>query len=127
PSAIDPQPRSGRSTQGIERVKTTPGASARVGDADIYARIDEAVTDAAADLVRWRRHLHEDPELSNRESQTAAYLIDQLRKIGVDDIRSGLAGHGIVAIIRGGAVPRVDRRIALRADMDALPIAESDR
>lgn len=106
-------------------MKTTPGASARVGDADIYARIDEAVTDAAADLVRWRRHLHEHPELSNRESQTAAYLIDQLRKIGVDDIRSGLAGHGIVAIIRGGAVPRVDRRIALRADMDALPIEES--
>lgn len=106
-------------------MKTTPGTSARVGDADIYARIDEAVTDAAADLVRWRRHLHQHPELSNREVQTAAYLIDQLRETGVDDIRSELAGHGIVAIIRGRAIPRVDCRIALRADMDALPVRES--
>lgn len=106
-------------------MKTTSEASARVGDAVIYARIDEAVTDAAADLVRWRRHLHEHPELSNRESQTAAYLIDQLREIGVDDIRSGLAGHGIVATIRGRAVPQFDRRIALRADMDALPVKEA--
>ncbi|MFE7112509.1 hypothetical protein ACFU98_37355 [Streptomyces sp. NPDC057575] len=89
----------------------TPEVSAADSDTGIRARIDKAVLDATPDLVRWRRHLHERPELSNREAQTVTHLIEQVREIGVDDIRSGVAGYGIVAVIRGGAVSQFERRI----------------
>lgn len=66
---------------------TTPEVSAADRDTGIHARIDKAVLDATADLLRWRRHLHEHPELSNREAQTAAHLIEQLRDFTLDPVQ----------------------------------------
>ena len=82
------------------------------------------VAAAAAQLqqqvVDWRRDFHQYPELSNREVRTARVVADELRRMGLEP-RTGIAHHGVVAIIKGG---RPGPRIALRADMDALPVAE---
>lgn len=72
-------------------------------------------------VVRWRRHLHMHPELSFEEAQTAAYVCRVLDELGIPYV-SGVAGHGIVATISGQDPGH--RLIALRADMDALPIQE---
>ncbi|WP_312325820.1 M20 family metallopeptidase [Stenotrophomonas sp.] len=82
------------------------------------------VTAAAARLqaqvVEWRRDFHQHPELSNREERTAARVAEQLRAMGLKP-KTGIAHHGVVAIIKGG---KPGPRIALRADMDALPVTE---
>ncbi|MCW1917875.1 M20 family metallopeptidase [Rhodobacter sp. KR11] len=76
----------------------------------------------AEEMKTWRRHLHQHPELSFDCVQTAAFIADRLREIGVDEIHEGIAQTGIVAVINGtGAGPT----IGLRADMDALPIEET--
>jgi amidohydrolase len=71
-------------------------------------------------LTQWRRHLHQNPELGNREFKTAAYIVEQLKDLGLD-IKTGIAKTGLVAILKGGKPGPV---IALRADMDALPVKE---
>ncbi len=75
----------------------------------------------AEEMKGWRRHLHQYPELSYDLPQTAAFVAKRLREIGVDEIHEGIARTGIVALIRGSRPGPV---IGLRADMDALPIAE---
>ncbi|MBC7477740.1 MAG: amidohydrolase [Pseudorhodobacter sp.] len=76
----------------------------------------------APEMKTWRRHLHANPELSFDCVNTAAFIADRLREIGVDEIHAGIARTGIVAIING-ATP--GPTIGLRADMDALPIIEA--
>ncbi len=76
----------------------------------------------APKMKEWRQHLHRHPELSFDLHQTAAFVADRLREMGVDEIHEGIARTGIVAIIRGQGEGPV---IGLRADMDALPIAET--
>ena len=71
-------------------------------------------------LTQWRRHLHQNPELGNREFKTAAYIVEQLKDLGLE-IRTGIAKTGVVAILKGDKPGPV---IALRADMDALPVKE---
>lgn len=70
----------------------------------------------------WRRHLHSIPELDFDLFETAAFVAARLRDIGVDEIHEGIAKTGIVALIHGQAPGPV---VGLRADMDALPIAEA--
>ncbi|MES2664784.1 MAG: M20 aminoacylase family protein [Pseudomonadota bacterium] len=75
----------------------------------------------ADEMKGWRRHLHANPELKFDCHNTAAFIIERLREMGVDEIHPGIATTGIVAIINGtGDGPT----IGLRADMDALPIQE---
>lgn len=71
-------------------------------------------------LVEWRRHLHQNPELSNREYNTAAYIAERLRQMGLE-VKTGIAKTGVVALLKGGKPGPV---VALRADMDALPVKE---
>jgi amidohydrolase len=73
-------------------------------------------------MIRFRRHLHRNPELSNSETETQAYIRNELADIGLTDIRE-VAGTGIVVDVVGTAGPS-NRKIAIRADIDALPIAE---
>ena len=81
------------------------------------------IADYAEEMKGWRRHLHMHPELAFDCHQTAAFIVERLREIGVDEIHAGIAKTGIVAIINGqGDGPM----IGLRADMDALPIEEID-
>lgn len=73
------------------------------------------------DMTGWRRHLHENPELGVNCHETAAFVVDSLREFGVDEVHTGIATSGLVAIINGtGDGPT----IGLRADMDALPMTE---
>lgn len=71
-------------------------------------------------LVETRRHLHANPELSNEEANTAAYVAKRLTELGLE-LQTGIAKHGIVALLHGKG-GESDRCVALRADMDALPI-----
>lgn len=76
----------------------------------------------ADDMTGWRRHLHQHPELGQQCHQTAAFVAERLRAFGVDEIHEGVAVSGVIAVINGqGDGPT----IGLRADMDALPIAET--
>lgn len=72
-------------------------------------------------VTAWRRHLHRHPELSLQEHQTAAFVCERLRELGIP-FEAGVGGAGIVATLRRGAS---NRSVGLRADMDALPITET--
>ena len=71
-------------------------------------------------LIEWRRHIHQNPELSNREYKTAAYIASYLRTLGIE-VDTGVGKTGVVGILKGAKPGPV---IALRADMDALPVYE---
>lgn len=87
--------------------------------------LDCRTRDLTDTVVALRHDLHRHPELSNREVRTAAVVADHLRALGLDEVRTGIAGHGVVGVLRGGRGGRSDRRVAcLRADMDALPVHE---
>ncbi len=72
-------------------------------------------------LTTWRRHLHANPELTLHEKETSAFVQAKLRELGVPFV-AGVGGHGVVATISRGSS---NRNVGLRADMDALPIAET--
>lgn len=78
-------------------------------------------SDIIRDMVVWRRHLHAHPEFGFEERRTAAFVAERLRSFGLDAVVEGVGGTGVVGILRRG---RSNRAIALRADMDALRIAE---
>ena len=84
---------------------------------DEIAARTEAVTEK---VVAWRRDLHEHPELGNREFRTAALIAEHLRSLGIE-VRTEVAHTGVVGVLRGALPGPV---VALRADMDALPVTE---
>lgn len=86
---------------------------------DEIARAAEALK---PQLVEWRRDFHMHPELSNREVRTARVIAERLRAMGLDEVKTGVAHHGIVALLRGAKPGPV---VAARTDMDALPIQET--
>jgi amidohydrolase len=84
------------------------------------AEIDRRAAQVEGKVVAWRRDIHAHPELSNREVRTAQVVAEQLRSLGLE-VRTGVAHNGVVAVLRGGRPGPV---VALRADMDALPVTE---
>ena len=86
----------------------------------LTAEVDKLSAAVEADMLTWRRHLHQHPELSNREVETAKYVADKLRSFGLEP-QTGIARTGVVAVLQGGRPGPV---VALRADMDALPVRE---
>ncbi|MER8044565.1 amidohydrolase [Streptomyces sp. NPDC094032] len=96
---------------------------AKTGGIDgVREELDRGAEGVAGRVVGWRRHLHRYPELSNREVGTARFVAEHLRSLGLDEVRTGIAGHGVVGVLRGG-LPGV-RTVALRADIDALPVKD---
>jgi amidohydrolase len=87
---------------------------------DLSKQIDTKAQALQPNLVEWRRHIHKNPELGNREFKTSAYIVQQLKDLGLE-IQTGIAKTGVVAILKGG---KPGPCIALRADMDALPVKE---
>jgi len=87
---------------------------------DPLARIDQESAKVTPAVTEIRHLLHQNPELSNREEKTAALVADYLRKLGLE-VRTGVAHHGVVALLKGGRPGPV---VAVRADMDALPVTE---
>lgn len=86
-------------------------------------KVKELASQYLNDVIAIRRHMHMHPELSFKEFQTADYVWDQLSQLGIND-KHRMAGTGIVALINGTKGP--GKTIALRADMDALPIVEAN-
>ena len=72
-------------------------------------------------MVEWRRDIHQNPELSGQEVRTAQLIADHLRALGLE-VRTGVGGHGVVGLLKGARPGKV---VALRADIDALPVAET--
>jgi amidohydrolase len=83
-------------------------------------QIDALADKVEAKVIQHRRHIHQNPELSNREFETAKYVAKHLRALGIE-VQTGVAKTGVVGILRGGKPGPV---VALRADMDALPVTE---
>jgi len=88
--------------------------------AKLKQKLNAAADQAEAKCIAWRRDFHEHPELGNRENCTAKIIADHLRSLGLE-VKEGVAKTGVVAILRGG---KPGPCIALRADIDALPVTE---
>ena len=88
--------------------------------ADMSAEINQATDKISPQVVEWRRHLHQYPELGNREFKTAEYIEKNLRRLGIE-VRTKIAHTGVVGILKGD-LPGAT--IGLRADMDGLPVSE---
>jgi amidohydrolase len=84
------------------------------------AQVDRLASQVQGKVVAWRRDIHQHPELSNRESRTAELVANHLRSLGME-VRTGVAHTGVIGVLRGGKPGPV---VALRADMDALPVTE---
>jgi amidohydrolase len=85
-------------------------------------QIAQAAEGLRARLVECRRDFHMHPELSNREERTARVVAERLRALGLDEVRTNVAGHGVVALLKGAKPGPV---VAVRTDMDALPVQET--
>jgi len=89
--------------------------------ATLRSDIDEILPGVVAD----RRHLHENPELAFQEFETAKFVTERLKQLGVEDIKTGVGGTGVTGVIKGN---KGDGNVVmLRADMDALPILEENQ
>ena len=86
--------------------------------------VKNRLAEMSQDITAWRRHLHAHPELLYDVHETAAFVTERLREIGVDEIATGIGRTGVVAVIKGRE-DSAGRVIGLRADMDALPIEEA--
>jgi len=92
---------------------------------DRFLARDQAIARRADELndqvIAWRRDLHANPELGNREFRTSKIVADHLRALGFDEVKEKVAYTGVVGVLKGNKPGPV---IALRADMDALPVTE---
>src|SRR4051812_21914319 len=88
---------------------------------DMSSDIDSAAQKVLPQVIEWRRYIHQNPELSNREFKTAKFVEDKLRSFGNIEVRTGIAKTGVIGILKGG---QFGPTIGLRADMDALPVTE---
>ena len=100
---------------------TLAAPAAQAQTTALHARIAQLAAAEQAKVVTWRRDLHEHPELGNEENRTAALIAAQLKSLGLD-VKTGVARTGVVGILKGGKPGPV---VALRADMDGLPITEA--
>ena len=89
---------------------------------DVRAQINEQAAAVEQQVIDWRHQVHQNPELPNRESDTAKLVADHLKSLNFDEVKTGVAHHGVVGILKGGQAG--DQVMGLRADMDALPIKE---
>ena len=83
-------------------------------------KLEQQAKDMEAKVIEWRRHFHENPELSNRETNTGKFIADHLKSLGIE-VQYPVAKTGVVGLLKG---PKPGPVIALRADIDALPVTE---
>ena len=102
------------------RAGAQPARSAASGASPLAAELDKLAAAVEPELLEWRRYLHQHPELSNRETETAKYVTERLKSFGLEP-KTGVARTGVVAILKGGKPGPV---VALRTDMDGLPVRE---
>src|ERR1041384_4862949 len=95
-------------------------AAPAAAQSTLAAEIDRRAKEVESQVLTWRRDFHQHPELSNRENRTGKVVADYLKSLGMD-VRYPVANTGVVAVLKGGRPGPV---VALRADMDALPVTE---
>ncbi len=100
-------------------VAVPPFASAQNAN-PLSSQVDRLTQEMTPQVVTWRRDFHQNPELGNREVRTAKVIADELRRLGYE-VKTGVAHTGIVAVLKGAKPGPV---VALRSDMDALPVTE---
>src|SRR5262252_10691029 len=100
----------------------TSSAHAQSKVADLEKEIRQRAAQIENKLIGWRRDIHEHPELGEQETRTAGLVADHLRKLGLE-VKTGVARTGVIAVLKGGKPGPV---VALRADMDALPVKEPE-
>ncbi|RPD49515.1 amidohydrolase [Hymenobacter sediminis] len=88
----------------------------------LHGQIAKLAAQQESKVIAWRRDIHEHPELGNQETRTAALIAEQLKKMGIE-VQTGVARTGVVGLLKGGKPGPV---VALRADMDGLPVTESN-
>src|SRR5438874_6470122 len=103
------------------RGQGSSNAALRTDAAPRDERIAHAAEAMREQLVAQRRDFHQHPELSNREERTSRVVAERLRAIGLEDIKTGVGRYGVTALLKGAKPGPV---VAVRADMDALPIQE---
>ncbi len=96
-------------------------ASWTQGAGALATEIDRLAKEVEPKVIAWRRDIHQNPELGNREFRTAKVVAEHLERLGLD-VKTGVAHTGVVGLLRGGRPGPV---VALRADMDALPVSET--
>jgi amidohydrolase len=94
-------------------------ATAQV-NSKLQSKLDKQAAEMEQKVIEWRRHFHQYPELSNQETKTATYIAEHLKSLGLK-VQTGVAKTGVVALLETGKPGPI---IALRADMDALPVTE---
>ena len=87
----------------------------------LWAKIDQLSSEVESKCITWRRDFHQNPELGNREFRTSKLVAEHLQSLGME-VKTGVAHTGVVGILRGKKDTPV---VALRADMDALPVTEA--
>lgn len=87
---------------------------------DFRSKVNQEASKVDAKVIEWRRDIHQNPELGNNEVRTAALIAKHLESLGIE-VQTGVAKTGVVGILKGGQPGPV---VALRADMDALPVTE---
>jgi len=97
-----------------------PAAHVHAQASRLDSEVDRRAAQVQGKVVAWRRDIHAHPELSNRETRTADLVAQHLRSLGLE-VRTGVAHTGVIGVLRGGKPGPV---VALRADMDALPVTE---
>ena len=95
-------------------------APAQAVEAPLLADIEARVGAVEGRMIGWRRDIHQHPELSNQEHRTAKLVAEHLKKLGLE-VHTGVGGTGVVGLLKGALPGKV---VALRADMDALPVRE---
>ncbi len=100
----------------------TVGLAAQAQNTALNTRIAQLSAQQESKVIAWRRDFHEHPELGNEETRTAGIIAAHLKKLGLE-VQTGVARTGVVGILRGGRPGPV---VALRADMDGLPITEAN-
>ncbi len=102
-------------------VSTTPSRAQSLVP-DLEQQIRSRAAQIEDKLIAWRRDIHQNPELGEQENRTAGLVAEHLSKLGLD-VKTGVARTGVVAVLKGGKPGPV---VALRADMDALPVKEPE-
>ena len=103
---------------GVAMMSAMSGAHAI--EENVLKNIETRVSAIENKMIGWRRDIHAHPELSNQEHRTAGLVADHLRKLGLE-VKTGVGGTGVLGVLKGGKPGKV---VALRADMDALPVKE---
>lgn len=97
-------------------------SDASAEDRELEALIRDRATAISEKVIAWRRDIHQHPELGGQETRTAALVAEHLRELGLE-VHTGIARTGVVGVLKGG---KPGRTVALRADMDALPVKEPE-